>query len=101
MSPDAVDGSSTGTRVPRMWAPFEAPTIRRSYLCSRFHNRPRYRQVGLSSAWRRCGWPSGPAPAAEAPVRLGIFPETAAVPGGYRGVRLIALLVPRAAGVGA
>ena len=30
-----------------------------------------------------------------------IFPETAAVPGGYRGVRLIALLVPRAAGVGA
>jgi hypothetical protein len=27
---DAVDGSSTGTRVPRMWAPFEAPTIRRS-----------------------------------------------------------------------
>ena len=23
----------------------------------------------------RCGWPSGSAPAAEAPVRLGIFPE--------------------------
>jgi hypothetical protein len=31
MSPsDAVDGSSTGTRVPKMWAPFKAPTIRRS-----------------------------------------------------------------------
>ena len=27
---DAVDGSSTGTRVPKMWALFEAPTIRRS-----------------------------------------------------------------------
>jgi hypothetical protein len=23
---DAVDGSSTGTRVPRMWAPFGLPT---------------------------------------------------------------------------
>jgi len=40
----------------------------------------RYRQVGLS---RSC-----------------ILPETAAVPGGYRSVRLIAPLVPRAAGVG-
>ena len=55
--------------------------------------------IGLSSAWRGCGWPSGPAPAIEAPARLGIFPKTVAVPGGYRGVRLIALLVPRAAGV--
>jgi hypothetical protein len=27
---DAVDGSSTGTRVPKMWALFKAPTIRRS-----------------------------------------------------------------------
>jgi hypothetical protein len=27
---DAVDGSSTGTRVPRMWALFKASTIRRS-----------------------------------------------------------------------
>jgi hypothetical protein len=27
---DAVDGSCTGTRVPRIWAPFEAPMIRRS-----------------------------------------------------------------------
>ena len=33
---ETVDGSSTGTRVPRMWVPFEPPTIRRSYLCSRF-----------------------------------------------------------------
>ena len=24
---DAVDGSSTGTRVPRIWGSFEAPTI--------------------------------------------------------------------------
>jgi hypothetical protein len=27
---DAVDGSSTGTKVPKMWALFKAPTIRRS-----------------------------------------------------------------------
>ena len=27
---DAVDGSSTGTRVPKMWALLVAPTIRRS-----------------------------------------------------------------------
>jgi hypothetical protein len=27
---DAVDGSSTGTQVPKMWVLFEAPTIRRS-----------------------------------------------------------------------
>src|SRR5215472_6807728 len=33
---DAVDGSSTGTRVPRIWGSFEAPTIRRSYSCNRF-----------------------------------------------------------------
>ena len=32
---DAVDGSSTGTRVPRKWALFEAPTILRSNLCRR------------------------------------------------------------------
>ena len=33
---DAVDGSSTGTRVPKMWALVKAPTIRRSYSCKRF-----------------------------------------------------------------
>ena len=27
---NAVDGSSTGTRVPKMWALLRAPTIRRS-----------------------------------------------------------------------
>src|SRR5215469_5196729 len=31
-----VDGSSTGTRVPRIWAPFEAPMIRTSHLSNRF-----------------------------------------------------------------
>ena len=32
---DAVDGSSTGTRVPLRWGLLEAPTIRRSYPCRR------------------------------------------------------------------
>jgi transposase len=40
-------------------------------------------------------------PAVEAPARLGIVPETAVMPGRYRGVCLNAPLVPRAAGVGA
>jgi hypothetical protein len=57
--------------------------------------------IGLDIAWRLCGRPGGPAPTGEAPAGLGIFPETAAMPGGYRGVRLIAPLVPRAAGAGA
>ena len=48
-----------------------------------FDDWSRYRQVGLLSAWRGCGRPSGPTPAVEAPVRLGILPETAAMPGGY------------------
>jgi hypothetical protein len=91
---DAVDGSSTGTRVPRIWGSFEAPTIRRSYLCSRFRQSVSISPSRFSSAWRRCGWPSGPTPAVEAPARLGIFPKTVAVPGG-------STLVPRAAGAGA
>src|SRR5215472_6807729 len=36
----------------------------------------------------------------EAAVRLGILPDAAAMPGGDRGVRLIAPLVPRVAGLG-
>ncbi len=32
---DAVDGSSTGTRVPRMWALLSAPAIQRSKPCRR------------------------------------------------------------------
>src|SRR4029434_6380613 len=45
--------------------------------------------------------PSGPTPAVEAPAGFGIFPDLAALPGGYRGVCLIAPLVARAAGAGA
>jgi hypothetical protein len=41
---DAVDRSSTGTRVPKMWALFKAPTIRRIDLCKRF------RRLGLDIA---------------------------------------------------
>jgi hypothetical protein len=32
---DAVDGSSTGTSVPWMWALLKAPTIQRSEPCRR------------------------------------------------------------------
>ena len=33
---DAVDGSSTGTRVPKMWALLVAPTNQRSSPCKQF-----------------------------------------------------------------
>jgi hypothetical protein len=47
---DAVDGSSTGTRVPKMWALLVAPTIRRSSPhANSFDNWSRHRQVGFSS----------------------------------------------------
>jgi hypothetical protein len=41
---DAVDGSSTGTRVPWMWGAVKGPTIRRSQPCKRS------RQFGLDIA---------------------------------------------------
>src|SRR6516165_2878162 len=95
---DAVDGSSTGTRVPRIWAPFEAPTVRKSYLCGRFRQSV---SISPSRSFKRMALmrPARWSWAVEAPVRLGILPEAAAMPGGDRGVRLIPPLVPRAAGV--
>src|SRR6516164_10302545 len=56
---DAVDGSSTGTRVPRMWGRLRLPRFGGAIHAIDFDNRSRYRQVCLSSAWRRCGRPGG------------------------------------------
>ena len=42
----------------------------------------------------------GHPPAVEAPPLLSLLPETANLPGGYRGVRFVAPLVPRTAGAG-
>src|SRR5262249_12470736 len=40
---DAVDGSTPGTRVRRMWAPFEAPRFGGAIYAVDFDNRSRYR----------------------------------------------------------
>jgi uncharacterized membrane protein YkvA (DUF1232 family) len=53
MSPfDAVDGSSTGTRVPKMWALLKLPRFGGATHANGFDNRSRYREVCVSSAWR-------------------------------------------------
>ena len=46
---DAVDGSSTGTRVPRMWALLGLPRFRGAGHAYGYDNRSRYRQVSFPS----------------------------------------------------
>src|SRR6267142_4840719 len=46
---DAVDGSSTGTRVPRMRALIRPPQFGGGNYASDYDNRSGYRQVGVSS----------------------------------------------------
>src|SRR5882724_3937202 len=60
-------------------------------------NRSRYRKVSFSSARRGCGRPCGHSPSVEASLRAGILPEAAAMPGWYRGVCFLSLLVARTA----
>src|SRR6516162_973324 len=94
---DAVDGSSTGTSAIDV-EPVEAPTIRRSQACKRSQQSV---LISLSRSFRctvlivsaKCLLP-----AVEAPAGHSVFPEAADVPGRHRGVRLISLLVARAAG---
>jgi hypothetical protein len=70
---DAVDGSSTGTRVPKMWALFKASTIRRSYPCKRFRQLV---STSPSRFFRFTAWMlrSGDySPAVEASLRPGVL----------------------------
>src|SRR6202521_5241948 len=48
---DAVDGSSTGTSVPWMWALLRLPRFRGASHADGNDNRFRHRQVGLPSSW--------------------------------------------------
>jgi hypothetical protein len=75
------DGSSPGTRVPRMWALLEAPTIRRSYPCRRFAT------IGFDIAKSvfqvhgvDAGRVSGCPPSAEASSSPGVFRVASALP---------------------
>src|SRR3954451_9098864 len=98
---DAVDGSSPGTRVPKTGRRLRLPRFGGAAYGVNFNDWSGYREVGLSSAWGRCSRPSDHMPSAQAPFRAVLLREGAAVPRGDRGLRVLALLVARAAGVGA
>ncbi|WP_376707350.1 helix-turn-helix domain-containing protein [Bradyrhizobium japonicum] len=49
---DAVESSSTGTRVPRSGRRLRLPRFGGAAYAVIFDSRPGYREVGLSSAWR-------------------------------------------------
>ena len=49
---DAVDGSSTGTRVPRMWGLFRLPRYRGVSHADDYDNRFRHSQVGFPGSRR-------------------------------------------------
>src|SRR6187397_2773831 len=94
---DAVDGSSTGTRVPRMWALLRLPRFRGAIHADSLDNRSRHRQVGLSGPRRRCWWPGDYPSPVEASLRPGVLSEVTAMPDRYRSLRLVAPLVAGAA----
>src|SRR5882757_1120013 len=91
---DAVDGSSTGTSVPWMWALLRLPRFRGANHADDNDNRFRHRQVSFPGSRRRRWRPSGHSPPVEAPLRLGVLPEAVALSGRYhRSLRLGAPLV--------
>ena len=70
---DVVDGSSTGTTVPRMWALIKAPTIRRSYPCKRLLRSVWTLRSLFSSSRRRCRGQCCYPPAAQTTLRPGVL----------------------------
>src|SRR6185369_14578160 len=78
---DAVDGSSTGTRVPRLWEQLRLPRFGGAIHANGYDNRSRYRQVGLPSSW--AGWrrPGSHPPPVETTLGPGVLSEVTAVLG--------------------
>src|SRR5882724_11234693 len=74
-APDAVDGSSTGTSVPWMWALLRLPRFRGASHADDHNNRFGYRQVGLSASWSWWLRPGGHPPLIEATLGPGVLPE--------------------------
>src|ERR1700674_5210383 len=72
---DAVDGSSTGTSVPWMWALLRLPRFRGASHADDNDNRFRHRQVGFPSTRSRCCWPGGHPSPIEAPLCPDVLPE--------------------------
>src|SRR5258708_27144063 len=93
---DAVDGSSTGTSVPWMWALLRLPRFRGANHADDNDNRFRHRQVSFPGSRRRRWRPSGHSPPVEAPLRLGVLPEAVALSGRYRSLLLCPPLLPPA-----
>jgi hypothetical protein len=56
---DAVDGSSTGTRVPRMWALLRLPRFRGASHADDHDNRSRHCQVSIPGSRSWCRWWGG------------------------------------------
>src|SRR5512145_831542 len=75
---DAVDGSSTGTEVPRMWVLLMLPRIGGANPANGHNHWSRHRQVGLSGARHRRGRQGADPSPAEAPLCAAILPEAAA-----------------------
>src|SRR6188472_1888453 len=93
---DAVDGSSTGTRVPWIWEPLKLPRFGGATRANCYDNRFRHRKISISGAWHRWCRPGGDPPSVEAPVCAGFLSEAAIMSGRHRSLRLITLLVARA-----
>src|SRR6266567_2754418 len=77
---DAVDGSSTGTRVPWMWVLIRPHDSEEPNHASDHDNRSRYCEVGFSGPRHRCGRQSHASPPAQAPLRASLLSEAAAMP---------------------
>src|SRR5258705_1223414 len=85
---DAVDGSSTGTSVPWMWALLRLPRFRGASDADDNDNRFRHRKVGFPGSRRRRWRPGDCSQAIEASLCTDLLPEAIAMSGRYRSLRV-------------
>jgi len=97
---DAVDGSSTGTSVPWMWALLRLPRFRGASDADDNDNRFGHRKVSFPGSRRRRWRPGDCSQAIEASLCTDLLPEAIAVSGRHRSLRLVASLVARTPGTG-
>src|SRR5271170_6186310 len=81
-----------------MWALLRLPRFGGANYANDHDNWSRYREVGFSGSWHRCGWQYRHPPAGQAALRTGLLPETATVLSRRRSLRLLASFVARAPG---
>jgi hypothetical protein len=85
---DAVDGYSTGTRVPWMWVLLRLPRFGGAHHANGHDNRFRYCEVGFFHVHGIDAQGKVMTASAEASPRLGVLPKASAVPGLHRSLRL-------------